>query len=156
MKRRAGPARGMTPAECLRFVRRHGVVLEAARGPVPSLAEAFLGVGQSGRWWSHARARAFYGVTRAVRAHPSVLVCRLVSGKITYVHRRLWPALYVLRRRVGERRLAAITEVHTPSGKHVMRSVPFARFLPGTAIAAARRMTKARAKALLADYPEIV
>jgi hypothetical protein len=33
----------MTPKEALAFVEHHGVVLEAARGPVPSLAEAVAG-----------------------------------------------------------------------------------------------------------------
>jgi hypothetical protein len=32
-------------------------------------------------------------VTRAVRDSDDVLVCRLIKGKITFVHRRLWPAL---------------------------------------------------------------
>jgi len=30
----------MSPREAIAFVERHGVVLQAARGPVPSLAEA--------------------------------------------------------------------------------------------------------------------
>jgi hypothetical protein len=33
---------------------------------------------------------------RASFAAADVLVCRLVAGKITYVHRRLWPAVHRL------------------------------------------------------------
>ena len=45
----------MTTAESLAFVRTHGVVLESASGPVPSLAEA-IGRGLiEGSWWGHAR-----------------------------------------------------------------------------------------------------
>jgi hypothetical protein len=33
----------VTPKQGLSFVRRHGIVLQAARGPVPSLAEAIAG-----------------------------------------------------------------------------------------------------------------
>lgn len=45
----------------------------------------------------------------------------LVEGKITYVHRRLWPALIRLAAESGRDRLTAIREVHTASGKHVLK-----------------------------------
>jgi hypothetical protein len=54
-----------------------------------------------------------------------VLVCRLVDGKITYVHRRLWPALVRLSERFPHTRLAQIREVHTVSGKHVVEEIRF-------------------------------
>ena len=83
----------MTAAEALAFVRKHGVVLEAATGPVPSLASAIAGAPIRGSWWSHAKGREIFKLTRAVRDSPDILVCRLVDGKVTYVHRRLWAAL---------------------------------------------------------------
>lgn len=33
----------MTPKQALAFVRRHGIALQAARGPAPSLAEEIAG-----------------------------------------------------------------------------------------------------------------
>src|SRR6266511_3789241 len=39
----------------LAFVRRHGVVLEGARGPVPNLAEAVATGPIRGSWWGHAK-----------------------------------------------------------------------------------------------------
>lgn len=37
--------------------------------------------------------REIFGLTRVVRRSPEIVTCRLVDEKITYVHRRLWPAL---------------------------------------------------------------
>jgi hypothetical protein len=39
------------------------------------------------------RGREIFRVLYAVSESPDVLVCRLVNGNITFVHRRLWPAL---------------------------------------------------------------
>lgn len=77
----------------IRFVEKHGVVLEGGRGPRLSLAEAVAGERINGSWWRHKKARAIFRATRAVRDCNEVLVCRLAGGKITYVHRRLWPAI---------------------------------------------------------------
>jgi len=47
-RRRISP---MTPRKALAFVRKHGVVLESAQGPVPSLARAIAGERIRGSWW---------------------------------------------------------------------------------------------------------
>ncbi|HEX2791939.1 MAG TPA: hypothetical protein VHN17_16030 [Steroidobacteraceae bacterium] len=115
----------MTPAEALAFVRTHGLVLESGTGPVPSLVVAIAGEPIRGSWWAHAQAREIFAVTRAIRDSPDVLVCRLIDGKITYVHRRLWPALVRLSERFPHSHLAQIREVHTASGKHVVEESQF-------------------------------
>src|SRR3989475_7011902 len=104
----------VTPRQALRFIAQHGVVLEAARGPVPSLLEAALGGRPRGSWWGHPRGKEFFWLTRAVRASREVLVCRLVSGKVTYVHRRLWPALAQLERQFVRRSVPAVQGERTP------------------------------------------
>ena len=43
----------MTPAEALAFVATHGIVLESAPGPVPSLVATLLGEPVRGSWWGH-------------------------------------------------------------------------------------------------------
>src|SRR5258707_14153303 len=78
----------MTSRQALAFIREHGVVLESARGPVPSLAQVIAGEPIRGSWWSHPKSHEIFAVTRAVRDSDDVLVCRLIAGKITYVHRR--------------------------------------------------------------------
>jgi len=117
----------MTARVALAFVKRHGIVLESARGPVPNLAEAVVGGRIRGSWWGHAKGKEIFWLTRAVRDSRDVLVCRLVGGKITYVHRRLWPALVRAARRFARRNLAAVPEVHTAQGQHAEQRVPFPR-----------------------------
>ncbi len=72
----------MASRAALAFVRRHGVVLEGARGPVPNLAEAVAGAPIRGSWWGHAKGHEIFRLTRAVRDARDVLVCRLVGGNL--------------------------------------------------------------------------
>ena len=76
----------VTTAQALRFVRTHGVVLESASGPVPSLASAIVGHPVRGSWWGHPQSQQIFTVTRAVRESDSILVCRLINRKVTLVH----------------------------------------------------------------------
>jgi hypothetical protein len=46
-----------------------------------------------GSWWSHPAANQIYDILQEVEAHPDLLSTKLLSGKVTFVHRRLWPAL---------------------------------------------------------------
>lgn len=46
-----------------------------------------------GSWWSHPAAQQIFECLNVLGQHPDVSVTRLVSGKITFVHRRLWPAV---------------------------------------------------------------
>src|SRR3989442_15968857 len=120
----------MTSKAALAFVRRHGVVLEGARGPVPNLAEAVARGPIRGSWWGHVKGHEIFWLTRAVRGSGDVLVCRLVGGKITYVHRRLWPAVGRPARTFARKDLAPLHEVHTPLGPHQFPVGPFPRRVP--------------------------
>jgi hypothetical protein len=135
----------MTRTAALAFVRRHGVVLEAARGPVPNLAEAAVGAPIRGSWWGHAKGHEIFALTRAVRDSKDVLVCRLVGGKITFVHRRVWPSVVRLAPHFTRTHLAALQEVHTAQGKHEMRTVPFPRWVPPSVKRQADTLTDADA-----------
>jgi len=144
----------MTPEQALAFVATHGVVLESGRGPVPNLAAAVAGAPIRGSWWGHRKSRAIFRCTRAVRDADDVLLCRLVGGKLTYVHRRLWPALVRLAPRFDAARLAAIREVHTESGKHEVRTTAFPNWVPEEVQRAAEEVTQDEAAALLPIAPE--
>src|SRR2546428_3746312 len=109
----------MTSRQALAFIRQHGVVLEAAHGPVPSLAEVIAGEPVRGSWWSHPKSHEIFAVTRAIRDSDEVLVCRLIKGKVTFVHRRLWPALVRAADRPPADRLSPVRQVHTSSGRLV-------------------------------------
>ena len=137
----------MTAREALIFIREQGVVLESARGAVPSLAEAIAGGRIQGRWWAHAHGHKIFAVTRSVRESDEILVCRLVAGKITFVHRRLWPALVRLADRVSVDRLAKLREIHTESGRHRIEHTPFPDWVPPEVRAAASQMSEVAALA---------
>jgi len=144
----------MTARQALAFIRKHGVVLEAARGPVPSLVEVIAGEPVRGSWWSHPEGREIFAVTRAVRANDDVLVCRLIKGKVTFVHRRLWPALVRAAGRLSSDRLSQVREVHTSSGRHVIKEVPFPDWVPSSVRSAARSLSDEAALAEFAAWIE--
>jgi hypothetical protein len=49
-----------------------------------------------GSWWSHPRANDIYDILMSVEQHPDVLTAKLLSGKVTLIHRALWPALLTI------------------------------------------------------------
>jgi len=139
----------VTVRQALAFVQRHGIVLQAARGPVPSLAAEIAGESIRGSWWGHPKGRDIFRITQAVSDSPDILICKLIDGKITYVHRRLWPALVKLAARFPKDRLAWIREEHTSSGKHMTKTEPFPRWVPAEVLAASEKMTVADAESSL-------
>jgi len=141
----------VTPvAKALAFVERHGVVCEASRrGAIPSLVDEVAGEAVRGNWWSHPRSSEIFAATRAVRDTPDVLVCRLVDGKVTFVHRQLWPALLRIADRFDAKRLTRLHEVHSASGKHVIEEIPFPDWVPAKVFATARQLSETDALARL-------
>jgi hypothetical protein len=142
----------VTIAEAFAFVRKHGVVLESGAGPVPSLAASIAGEPIRGSWWVHERGRQIFALTRAIRDSPDVLVCRLIGGKITYVHRRLWPALVNQSGRFPAPSLAQIREVHTASGRHVVEASLFPDWVPREVAALAASLDEKEALAQLGPW----
>jgi hypothetical protein len=47
-----------------------------------------------GSWWSHPLGYEIFSVNEQLDHHPDVLLTKLVSGKVTFVHRKLWSALF--------------------------------------------------------------
>ncbi|HYR36460.1 MAG TPA: hypothetical protein VEQ87_19380 [Burkholderiales bacterium] len=139
----------MTGADLLSLVRENGVVLESARGPVPNLVEAIVGAPVKGSWWGHAKGKQIFHLLNAVRDSGQVLVCRLVDGKITYVHRDAWPALVRLAPEIPTERIAAIEEIHTASGKHRVVKTPFPKWVPEDVLGAAKKLSLTEAVSLL-------
>ena len=140
----------MTPKQGLAFVARHGVVLQAARGPVPSLAETIAGGPIRGSWWGHPKGHEIFEVAEAISESADVLVCKLVDDKITYVHRSLWPALVKLGARFRKSQLAKVWNEHTRTGAHRSRSTAFPGWVPLETKRAAERLSVTRAEQLLA------
>ena len=80
---------------------------------------------------------------------PDILVCRLVAGHVTWVHRRLWPALVRTADHFHAEQLAQIREEHTASGAHVTGSVAFPQWVPAEVSAQAQQLGEREAKLLL-------
>lgn len=141
---------GLTkPAGAVAFVEKHGVVLASAQGPVPSLAAAIAGAPIKGSWWAHPKGQEIFRALEAAADSPDVLVCKLVGGKQTLVHRRVWPALVRLAARFPKKALAQVIQEHTASGKHVNREVAFPKWVPADVAKAARALSEEAAAALL-------
>lgn len=129
----------------------HGVLLESARGPVPNVAELVTGEPIKGSWWGHSSSHDIFAVINELADSPDVVRLRLVKGKITLVHRRVWAALVRVADRFPADRLAAIDEEHTESGAHRKIETPFPDWVPGDVLAAASSLSEEQALALLPD-----
>lgn len=139
----------MTASQAIAFVKANGVVLESARGPAPSLATAIAGEPIRGSWWKHGKASQIFRFSRAVRDSKEVLVCRLLGGKVTYLHRRLWPALVRLHDQFEPKYLSAIREIHTPQGKHKIIAVAFPEWVPKIVAVEAANLSARKAAEML-------
>jgi hypothetical protein len=141
----------MTPKQALAFVEQHGIVLQAARGPVPSFAEHITGGPIKGSWWAHSKGHEIFTLATAVSEHRDVLVCKLVEGKVTYVHRRVWPALVKLAARFEPSQLAQVANEHTESGAHRSLSTPFPNWVSAEVVREAEALSVADAEKILAS-----
>jgi hypothetical protein len=128
--------------EALEFVRKHGVVLASAKGAAPRLIDAIADEAIVGNWWSHPNASAIYNVLSAVQESDDVLVCKLLEGRVTLVHRRLWPALARLAEKFMPEQIAKFTEEHTESGRHVSRTVAFPHWVPSEVMQQAQLLSE--------------
>ena len=60
---------------------------------LPSVVGILTGESLAGSWWSHPRAHAIFACLETLADDSDILATRLVARKVTFVHRRLWPAL---------------------------------------------------------------
>ena len=73
----------------------YGLLLESDRR-LPSASAIVAGGAIKGSWWGHPRAHAIYAAAQQLASHPDVVVTKLISGKVTYLHRRLWSPLFAV------------------------------------------------------------
>lgn len=131
--------------EALRFLETHGVVMASAKGPVPRMSEAIAGEPIKGSWWGHAKGHEIYDVLSFLEESPDVLVCRLIDGKVTLIHHRLWPALIRVAGFFSPDRLARVEHEHTSSGHHVNHETPFPLWTDALSRNAANALTEPEA-----------
>jgi hypothetical protein len=118
-------------------------VLASARGSVPSIAEAVAGEPIVGSWWAHPRGKAIFEALSSIDDSTDIRCFKLVDGKITFAHRRVWPALVRLGRDgvLAAEQLAAIQQEHMPSGEHRNVITPFPLWVDDVTAHAADRLT---------------
>ncbi|MGA9525118.1 MAG: hypothetical protein WBV82_26900, partial [Myxococcaceae bacterium] len=72
---------------------RRGVMTVTRAPGYASLVESVVGGPVKGSWWAHPRGGEIYRLLTALNDHPDVLMAKLIAGKVTLVHRKLWPDL---------------------------------------------------------------
>ena len=141
-----------TTKQALQWVEQQGIVLQSARGLVPSFADWVAGEKIRGSWWGHRKSQEIFRLTGALIDSGDVLVCKLVNGKVTYVHRRLWPALVRLASKLQPEQLAEVKSVHTPSGKHELVITPYPKWVRAPVKKEARSLNEKEAIAMVGDW----
>ena len=127
----------------------HGMLLQSARGPIPNVAELVAGEQIKGSWWGHPKGHAIFDTLQLLDESPDVVRLRLVNGKVTLVHRRLWPALVRLADQFTPRQLAALHEEHTATGAHKVVEKPFPEWVDHDVEDAAARLSVDEARTQL-------
>jgi hypothetical protein len=127
----------------------HGMLLESARGSLPNVAELIAGEPIKGSWWGHPQGHAIFNELQLLDESPDVVRLRLVRGKVTLVHRRLWPAVARVADHFAPKQLAALREEHTPSGAHRVVEQPFPEWVPDDVMLAASELSVDEALAQL-------
>src|SRR5215216_8903 len=61
---------------------------------LPSVSRLVSDAPVRGSWWSHESARVIFAVSEMLEDHRDVLMVKLISEKVTFVHRELWGHIY--------------------------------------------------------------
>ncbi len=81
---------GANSQKVLSALKQWGLLLETD-SRLPSVAGLVAQESFRGSWWTHPRAQEIFALLQQLVDHKAVLVTKLISGKVTFVHRRLWP-----------------------------------------------------------------
>jgi len=81
--------------DCFACLQRDGLLLKSDAN-FPSVATLVARGPVRGSWWAHPAAHDIFRTLQDLAAHPDVLIVKLVAGKDTLVHRRLWPELLAI------------------------------------------------------------
>jgi hypothetical protein len=79
------------------ILKEHGLLLQTDAN-LPNVCALVAGAPVRGSWWAHPRSHEIFRVNCELAEHPDVLVTKLISGKITYIHKALWPAVIAIGR----------------------------------------------------------
>lgn len=109
---------GQKQDEILEALEAQGWMLMA--GPETwTLTSRVSGDAIRGSWWGHDSGHAIYDIAMRLEEHPDVETFRLLDRKVTFVHRRLWPAILA----AGQERAAWQTGDLRPEDRAVLEEV---------------------------------
>jgi hypothetical protein len=108
--------RNFTPV--LRALEKTGFLLQSD-ALLPSVASLIAGEPIRGSWWTHPQAQAIFVITNKLEDHEDVLFTKLVSGKVTLVHRRLWKNLLAITTSRDSWQMQGLS----PAGKFLLKKV---------------------------------
>jgi hypothetical protein len=78
-------------------LKEHGLLLQTDAN-LPNVCALVAGAPVRGSWWAHPRSHEIFRANCELAEHPDVLVNKLISGKITYLHRALWSTVIAIGR----------------------------------------------------------
>lgn len=148
--KKAKPKRA-AESKWVRLIEKYGVMLASARGPVLNIAESVAGEPIVGGWWAHPKGKAIFAALSEVDDSDDVRCFKLIDGKVTFVHRRIWPALVRLGRDgvFTTDALGCVLQEHMPTGEHRNIVLPFPDWVDDATVAAADRLDSQAARALI-------
>jgi len=91
-------------------------LLLVADNRLPSVVSYIAGKPIRGSWWAHPLGGQIFTTANDLESYQDVLLIKLISGKLTFVHRALWPALYS----IGTAREAWQMQSLSPLAKSVL------------------------------------
>ncbi|HYV67913.1 MAG TPA: RNA methyltransferase [Myxococcales bacterium] len=95
-----------TAKDALQILRRERVLTLTPAGRPRSLVGEIAGEVR-GSWWAHPEGGLIFAIAGELEDSPEVLAAKLVDGKVSFVHRTLWPQLVRVVLDPGWRREAA-------------------------------------------------
>lgn len=119
-------------------IAEHGLLLLQDK-KLSNVVTVITGERLKGSWWSHPRAQEIFNAIEAL-PEDQVLDTKLVGGKVTFVHRSLWPDLLAVVTRDRE------YQVHTESGRHEKRHEPWEAWAKRMKVRATRDAAAARGR----------
>jgi len=76
-------------------LKSQGLLLESDPN-LPCVTQVIVGRHLHTSWWAHPQANLIYGVLLRLTRNRDVLTAKLVDGKVTLIHKKLWPAFFAV------------------------------------------------------------
>jgi hypothetical protein len=81
----------------MKSLEQYGLLLRQDKS-LPNVVSLIAGETVAGSWWAHPKSAQIFRCLSDLQLQADVLETKLMAGKVTYVHRRLWPALLAVAR----------------------------------------------------------